>query len=591
MTTDQTLLFALIAGILGMLIWGRYRYDLVAFAGLVIAFLIGAVPTEQVFAGFGHPAVAIIALVLIISRGLSRSGAIELLARRLLTVSHNLQAHVGLMAILAAALSSVMNNVAALALLMPIDLQAARRNQRSPAETLMPLSFASILGGMITLIGTPPNIVIATFREDALGEAYAMFDFAPVGVVVTILGILYIVFLGPRLIPQERRKHDSGRELEDLEGYIAEVRVAESSKLIDQPLKALDAPSAEYGINVLGLVRRGKRLPGLARNETVHKSDRIILEGGPEAIDQFVGAAGLAFTKSRKSGGLTAGTLNIAEAVVPDGARIVGRSAEELRLLYRHGVTLLGISRSGKRLRERVRSTRIQSGDILLLLGSEEQLPEVIDWLGCLVLAERGLDVTERHRAWAAIGIFAAAIVAASFGWLYLPLALAAAVVLYVLLNIVPISQVYDAIEWPVIVLLGSMIPIGAALQANGGTELIAASLVDWTQGLPAVAVLILLMIITMTLSDVLNNVATALIAAPIAVVVAERLQANPDAFLMGIAVAASCAFLTPIGHKNNIIIMGPGGYRFGDYWRMGLPLEILVLLVGVPMILWVWPL
>jgi di/tricarboxylate transporter len=277
--------------------------------------------------------------------------------------------------------------------------------------------------------------------------------------------------------------------------------------------------------------------------------------------------------------------------VVPDGARIVGRSAEELRLLYRHGVTLLGISRSGKRLRERVRSTRIQSGDILLLLGPEEQLPEVIDWLGCLVLAERGLDVTERHRAWAAIGIFAAAIVAASFGWLYLPLALAAAVVLYVLLNIVPISQVYDAIEWPVIVLLGSMIPIGAALQANGGTELIAASLVDWTQGLPAVAVLILLMIITMTLSDVLNNVATALIAAPIAVVVAERLQANPDAFLMGIAVAASCAFLTPIGHKNNIIIMGPGGYRFGDYWRMGLPLEILVLLVGVPMILWVWPL
>jgi di/tricarboxylate transporter len=418
-----------------------------------------------------------------------------------------------------------------------------------------------------------------------------MFDFAPVGVVVTIVGILYIVFLGPRLIPQERRKHDSGRELEDLEGYIAEVRVAESSKLIDQPLKALDAPSAEYGINVLGLVRRGKRLPGLARNETVHKSDRIILEGGPEAIDQFVGAAGLAFTKSRKSGGLTAGTLNIAEAVVPDGARIVGRSAEELRLLYRHGVTLLGISRSGKRLRERVRSTRIQSGDILLLLGPEEQLPEVIDWLGCLVLAERGLDVTERHRAWAAIGIFAAAIVAASFGWLYLPLALAAAVVLYVLLNIVPISQVYDAIEWPVIVLLGSMIPIGAALQANGGTELIAASLVDWTQGLPAVAVLILLMIITMTLSDVLNNVATALIAAPIAVVVAERLQANPDAFLMGIAVAASCAFLTPIGHKNNIIIMGPGGYRFGDYWRMGLPLEILVLLVGVPMILWVWPL
>jgi di/tricarboxylate transporter len=571
-TTDQALLFALIVMILVFLVWGRFRYDLVAFSGLLIAYLIGAVPADSVFSGFGHPAVAIIALVLIISRGLSRSGAIELLSRHLLDASRSLQAHVGIMATLSAALSSVMNNVAALALLMPLDLQAARRAKRSPAETLMPLSFASILGGMITLIGTPPNIVIATVRQDTLGESFSMFDFAPVGAVVAVAGILFVVFLGRHLIPLERRKHDSARELEDLEGYVAEVRVAESSKMIGKQLKELDEFVDEYGVSVLGLVRRGKRLPGLARNEVVHKSDLVVLEGGPDSIDQFIGAAGLTFIKRRKEREKLEGTMVIAEAVVPDNAPVVGRSARGLRLLYRHGVTLLGISRRGTRIRERVRDTQIQPGDILLLLGPEEQLPEVIDWLGCLALAERGLEITQRRQAWTAIGVFAAAVIAASLGWIYLPLALAAAVVVYVVLNIVPLSQVYESIEWSVIVLLGAMIPIGAALEASGGSELI-------------------MMIITMTLSDVLNNVATALVAAPIAIAVADRLQVNPDAFLMGIAVAASCAFLTPIGHKNNIIIMGPGGYRFGDYWRMGLPLEVLVIAVAVPMILWVWPL
>jgi di/tricarboxylate transporter len=591
MTINQILLFCLILLILGFLVWGRFRYDLVAFTGLVVAYLIGAVPANEVFSGFGHPAVAIIALVLIISRGLSRSGAIELLARHVLDASRGVQSHIGVMASIAAALSSIMNNVAALALLMPLDMQAARRAKRSPAETLMPLSFASILGGMVTLIGTPPNIVIATFREGALGEPFSMFDFAPVGLVVAIAGIVFVVFIGRRLIPVDRLNHDSGRELEDLSGYVTEVRVAETSKLIGKPLKRLDELEEEYGVSVLGLVRRGKRLPGMARNEIVHKSDLIVVEGGPEAIDQFVGAAELTFTRRSKHEGVAATTMSLAEVVVPEGARIAGRSAYNVRLLHRHDVTLLGISRRGTRVRDRVRHAEIEPGDILLLLGPEEQLPDIVEWLGCLMLAERGLEVTQRRQAWIAIGVFAAAIIAASLGWIYLPLALAAAVVIYVALNIVPLNQVYESIEWSVIVLLGAMIPIGAALEASGGSTLIANALVDWTEGLPAVAVLVILMIITMTLSDVLNNVATALVAAPVAIAVAERLQVNPDTFLMAVAVAASCAFLTPIGHKNNIIIMGPGGYRFGDYWRMGLPLELLVMAVGVPAILYVWPL
>jgi di/tricarboxylate transporter len=590
-TTDQGFLFVLIALIFGFLVWGRFRYDLVAFSALVIACVGGAIPTERAFSGFGHPAVVIISLVLIVSRGLSRSGAIELLARRVLDHSRSVKAHVGVMAGISAALSSIMNNVAALALLMPLDIQAARRADRSPALTLMPLSFASILGGMVTLIGTPPNIVISTYRERAIGEPFRMFDFAPVGGVVAVVGVLFIVLVGWRLIPAERRKHDSTKELLDLQGYIVEASVAEAPDIIGNPLKELESVANENDVQMLGLVRRGKRLSGTARNEIVRKSDQIVLQGGPDAIDRFVGAAGLKLSGSAKHDSVSSEAVALVEAVVPEGAYVVGRSAMNVGLLFRQGVSLVGVSRQGRRIRERVRKVRIRAGDILLLLGPEAQLSDVVDWLGCLALADRGLEITQRRKAWAAMGVFAVALLAASLGWAPLVLALAAVAIAYIALRIVPLSQVYESIEWPVIVLLGSMIPIGEALETSGSTGLVANQIVDWTRGLPTVAVLMILMVVTMTLSDVLNNVATALIAAPIGMDIANGLGANPDTFLMAVAVSASCAFLTPIGHKNNTIIMGPGGYKFGDYWRMGLPLELLVILVSCPMILLVWPL
>lgn len=591
MTFDQLFLFALLLAIFAMMIWGRIRYDAVAFSALIVAFIAGVVPKEAVFSGFGHPATIIIALVLIVSRGLMSSGAVELLVRYLVRAERGPGLHIGIMSGIASALSAVMNNVAALALLMPVDMQAAAKAKRSPALTLMPLSFATILGGMVTLIGTPPNVVIATFREQALGESYRMFDFAPVGLVVAAIGILFVALVGWRLIPVERREHDTRAELRDLEGYIAEARVPEGCKAIGERLRELYPVAEENDVSVLGIVRRGKRLPGTAVNETLRKSDTLVLEGGPEAIEQFVGAAGLKYVGAEKHDALGSGTLALAEVVVPAGALIEDRSALDVRLLYRHGVTLLGVSRRGRRFREQVRKLRIGAGDILLLLGPEDRLPDVIAWLGVLPLAERGLQVTQRHKAGLAVGLFAVAIVAASLDWLYLPVALAAVVVAYIGLRIISPLQIYQSVEWPVIVLLGSLIPIGTALEASGGTALIANAIVAWTAQYSPVVVLTILMIVTMTLSDVLNNVATALIAAPIGVDIAHQLGVNPDPFLMAVAVAASCAFLTPIGHKNNTIILGPGGYRFGDYWRMGLPLEILVIAVGVPTILWVWPL
>ena len=590
-TLQQGLLFTLIGTLFIFLIWGRYRYDLVAFGALLIAYLIGAVSVDEAFSGFGHPAVIIIALVLIISRGLHLSGAIEFMASTLLDSTRSIGRHISVMAGVSAALSAIMNNVAALALLMPIDLQAADKAKRSPRLTLMPLSFASILGGMITLIGTPPNIVIATFRQEALGEPYTMLDFAPVGVVVALVGIAYVALIGWRLIPHERSNTQRPSAAEELERYLVELRVPSDAKVLDQRLRELDKEADECGVQILGLIRSGNRLSGMAAHEVLVAKDCIVVEGGPDAIDTFAGAVGLSYADSDRPSKALSGTTVMREVAVPQTARLVGRSASALRLRYGRGVILLGISRSGRKLRDRLRETQIEAGDLLLLLGPEDTLDDVIEWLGCLPLAPRGLDVIQRDKAWQAILIFASAIALASFELLYLPMALGCVAVLYVVLDIVPLSQVYESIEWPVIVLLGAMIPISVALEASGGTQLLADLFLAGTAGWPVMLILAALMLVTMTLSDVLNNVATALIAAPIALEVAQQLGVSPDPFLMAVAVAASCAFLTPIGHKNNTLIMGPGGYQFGDYWRMGLPLELLVVATSIPMILIVWPL
>ncbi len=591
MPSDQVILFGLFALVFLFLLWGRWRYDLVAFIALILALVLGVVPTEDAFSGFGHPATIIVGLVLIVSRGLMNSGAIDIITRKVTAMDLKLSQHISAMSGLGALLSAFMNNVAALALLMPVDLQAAKKKSRSPRITLMPLAFATILGGMITLIGTPPNIIIAAYREKTFGESFGMFDFAPVGLTCAVVGIAFVAFFGWRLIPRQDTDDDSGRDLMDMDDYIAEIVVPENSPAVGKKVRELDPQAEDADVSIVGLIRQKRRFSGYARHIEIQPGDVLIVEAGPQELDQFRGALKLEFAGERKHEKVASGGMALLEVVVPQNALIEGRSALSLKLLLRHGVTLLGVSREGKKFRERVRRLKIEAGDVLLLLGPTERVEEVANWLGVLPLAERGLSVTQYKRAGLAAGIFAVAIGVASFGGLYLAVALAIVVAAYVLLDIVPLQEVYHQVEWPVIVLLGSMIPLGTALENSGGTALIAREIVNLTSGLPTIAVLTVLMVVIMTLSDVLNNTATAVVGAPIAVEVATRLNSNPDPFLMAVAVAASCAFLTPIGHKNNTLIMGPGGYRFGDYWRMGLPLEILIVAISVPAILFFWPL
>ncbi len=593
MTTDQIILFALFGGVFVFLLWGRFRYDIVAFSALLLGVILGVVPAKQAFSGFGHPATIVVALVLVVSAGLVRSGAILLITRTLIDSSRRVFGHIAIMGGVGAVLSAFMNNVAALALLMPVDIATARKAGRLPAATLMPLSFATILGGMITLIGTPPNIIIAGIRQDQLGESFAMFDFAPVGGVTALAGLLFVALIGWRLIPGSG--DDARSDATDLSEavYVAELTLPQESKRVGQRLRDLNDAADEAGVQIMGLVRDGRRMFGSARDVALKAGDAIVLEALPEALDEFRASENLDFADDRRMTLLEAADqgLSLLEVVVTETSRINGKSAQAIGLAWRQRTVLMGISRRGRRIKDRLRRTEVQTGDILLLLVPTETAEDVVQWLGCLPLADRGLAVTENKKIWPAVGIFVAAVLAASFGLVDLTVALGVVVTAYVLARIVPLQEIYDHVEWPVVVLLGSMIPLGAALEAAGGTQLIAGWLTDLTAGQPAWVALTLLMVVTMTLSDVLNNAATAIVAAPVGIQMARTLGVDPDPFLMAVAVAASCAFLTPIGHKNNTLILGPGGYRFGDYWRMGLPLEILVVAVSIPTILVVWPL
>ncbi len=590
MTTDQIILFALFIAVFGMLLWGRFRYDLVAFTALMIGVTLGVVPVDNAFAGFGHPATIIVALVLVVSAGLVRSGAVFLITRTLVDASRGLGAHIALMGGIGAVLSAFMNNVAALALLMPVDIQTARKAGRAVGLTLMPLSFATILGGMATLIGTPPNIIIASIRAETLGEPFKMFDFAPVGGIAAIAGLAFVSLIGWRLIPNRGAQEEATEALAE---YIAELTLPSESPHIGKRVSELYEDAEKSDVAIIGLIRDGKRRYGRSAHATLKEGDALVLEARPEALDEFRAALKLDFSDTRRQEMLTADGdgLEVIEVVATESARITGRTAQGLGLAWRQSTVLMGISRQGRRITEQVRKTEVEAGDILLLLCPRDRGADVTEWLGCLPLAQRGLNVTANEKAWLAIGLFATAVLAASIGLIYLPIALGFVVVAYVLTKIMPISDIYNHIEWPVVVLLGSMIPLGSALETSGGTELIANALIQLTNGLPAWAILTVLMVVTMTLSDVLNNTATAIVAAPVGIQMARTLDVSPDPFLMTVAVAASAAFLTPIGHKNNTLVLGPGGYRFGDYWRMGLPLEILIIAVSIPAILVFWQL
>ena len=553
--------------------------------------LAGVVEPKAAFAGFGHPAVITVAVVLIITRALADSGAVDLLTTHVLPQSASPMAQIFWLGGAAAILSAFMNNIGALALLMPVAIQQAARQGQSPATLLMPLSFASILGGLATQIGTPPNIIIAAYRADILGTPYTMFDFSPVGAITALIGVAFVVLVGWRLIPEARRKAKPPEELFDIEDYVAEAQVPKGAKAIGMSVHEVDA-LASADADIVGLIRQGERIT-LDRRRRLEAGDILIFESAPERIAKAVKAAGLELIAGGKpvAPDLQSDDVELIEAVVGPTSMLEGRTAGGFRLRQRYRVSLLAVSRQGKSYKGRLKDFKFETGDVLLLLTDKDRTATTLATLGLLPLAARDIDLGDSGKAGLAGLLFAAAITAAAFGLVPAPVALGAAVVGMILCRIVSLSDAYGSIDWSIVVLLGSLIPVGGALETTGVTTLFAEAIVLWTAGLAPWMILTIILIVTMTISDVLNNTATTVVMAPIAVSVARSLEVSIDPFLMAVAVGASCAFLTPIGHKNNVLVMGPGGYRFGDYWRMGLPLEIIVTLVAVPAILYFWPL
>ncbi len=590
-TPEQALVFAILLTALALFIWGRWRYDVVALMALCAAALGGIVPAREAFAGFGHPAVITVAAVLVASRALSNAGAVDLVAKALAPLKQpTLQ--VGGLAAMVAVCSAFMNNVGALAVLMPVAIQSAQRASRSPSEVLMPLSFGSLLGGLITLIGTPPNLIIAEYRTQFYGTPFRMFDFTPVGVGVALAGIAFITLVGWHLVPRKHKVPAEREKLFEIEGYTAEARLRTKSKLIGQPLRALEE-LAEGNVAIVGLVRGKRRMLAPSRRELLRARDTLVLEGDPSALEKLVEDANLKLlgSKDLSAEKLRSDDIMLSEAVIAPGSRLEGRTARSARLHTYYDVNLLAVARHGQRVKQRLGELKLRAGDVLLLQGEAESMNDTLNRLGCLPLAERGLTIGTPRRLIAPLAVFGAAIALGTSGVLPVYLAFVGAVVLLIVFDLIPLRDAYDAVDWPIIVLIAAMIPVGQALATTGGADLIAKGLVTVGGELPVVVLLAIMIFASMWLSDVINNAATAVVMAPIAASVATSLGVNGDAFLMAVAVGASCTFLTPIGHQSNTLVMGPGGYSFGDYWRMGLPLGFIVVAVAVPLILLVWPL
>ena len=599
MTSDQILILAVLAAVTAMFLWGRWRHDLVAMGALLVCVLTGLVPGNEAFSGFGHPAVITVACVLVLGYGLLNSGAVDVLVKRILPKSTGPAVSILALIGLAALLSAFMNNVGALALLMPVAIQMAAKLELPPGKVLMPLAFGSILGGMTTLIGTPPNLIVSEFRATTDAGVFHMFDFTPVGVSVAVLGTVFVGMIGWRLVPT-RERTDTGSF--DSGTYISEVRIVEGSKAVGKRLREAEQMLDEADAQVIGMIRHDVRISAPSCSHMLAEGDILVIEVEPESLATALSSLGLKLeedmpteteaesvaeaaqtppivmketthadaeadvkNKDKNKDKSKQDEILIQELVVTPRASLTGRSATDIDLRSRYGINLLAISRQGRRSIRRLRSILIQAGDVLLMQGTPEALSGFASDFGCLPLAPRDIRVPKKGQALTAVLIMAIAVGAAAFGLFPVAILFAIAVAAYIVLGIVPLRSLYTTIDWSVIVLLAAMLPVAGAVATTGTADMIARFLLDnITQG-HAVLGLVTLMVVTMFLSDLVNNAATAAVMCPIGISTAARVGVSADAVRRAIGVGASCAFLTPIGHHNNSLIVGPGGFRFGE--------------------------
>ena len=591
MTFQQGLAFALVGLTIGAFIWGRFRYDLVAVVALVAGLAIGIIPAEAAFDGFKNDVTVIIACALIVSAAFARSGVIELAMRRVMPLLKTERSQVPVLTGAVTLLSMATKNVGALAIMMPVALQVARQTKSSPSRLLMPMAFGAMAGGMVTLVGTAPNIIVAEVRQSIVGEPFAMFDYAPVGLALTLIALAFLAF-GYRLLPRDRQGATSMSAALAANAYATEVRAPEGWAPGSMTVSALGA-LGDGEVKIMALIRSGKRRLSPRGNVVVKAGDALLIEGEQQALEGFVSRAQMNLIRDDRPVPIATASEEIAivEAVIGRNSPLQGQSVRSSDLYGQHGINLLGVSRSGFQLTQHLRTAKLAPGDIILLQGAEQALPVALRALDLLPLAERQVQLGSVRRRFMPAVVLACAMTLVGLGLVPVAVAFFGAAVVIVALGGLKMREAYAALDGPLLVLIAALIPVSDAIQSTGGSDLIAGLLRHVFTGLPGVVAITGVMLASMAVTPFLNNAATVLIVAPIGATLAKQLGYNPDPFLMAVAVGAACDFLTPIGHQCNTLVMGPGGYKFSDYPRLGAPLSALVLVTGPSLILLFWPL
>ncbi|MDG4904000.1 MULTISPECIES: SLC13 family permease [unclassified Mesorhizobium] len=588
MTMPQILSFAVTFVMMAAFVWGRYRYDLVAAAALLLALAVGIVPFDKAFSGFSDDIVIIVGSALLVSAGIARSGIMELAIARFAPKLSGVRSQLALLVIVVTCLSAFVKNIGALAIMIPIAFQFARRSGTSPSIFLMPMAFGSLLGGLMTQVGTSPNIVVSRVREQLTGTAFTMFDFAPVGAAVAAAGMIFLLSFY-WLLPVREKLGGALNEALDIKDYLTEARVVGDSTVLGKTVA--DVIKLAGGDAVVTSILRNRTMRMTPLPDAVLKvNDILLLEGDPAALDRLVSQGKLSVTGDRVNEEVTTSEMVAIEAVIGESSPLIGWTAQRLALYDRFNVNLLAVSRRGQRLDRRLAKVELRLGDVVVLQGNATTMPETLRGLGCLPLAERPILLGSVRKGIVPVVILALAMLTTAVGLLPVPVAFFAAAVGIVLFKVIPLRDVYQSLDGPILVMLAVLIPVSDSLRTTGATALVAAELARFGTVLPAPGALTLILVAAMAVTPFLNNAATVLVMAPVASEFAADLGYRPEAFLMAVAIGAGCDFLTPIGHQCNTLVMGPGGYRFSDYPRLGLPLSFLVVIVAVPMLAIVWP-
>lgn len=563
---------ALLAGLvliiaLTLFAWDKVRHDLVAITALGACLILGLTTPDQALQGFSDPAVVVVAAVLIIGRAIELTGVAAAATERLAALKAPFSLQLSILLLAAAVLSAFMNNIAALAITMPAVASVCRANRMPAGAGLMPLAFATILGGMTTLIGTPANLILSTVRREQLGEPFGFFDMTPVGVAVAGAGLAYLCLIGWRLTPQRKGEEaaSGGRNVFEL----IPPRPAEGEE--ESPPEALFAEIKGAGAHVLAVVRRHRRLK-LDKVDRLASTDRLLVVTAmdPWELARKVGGE-LTIEKSAAADAVTS------RVAVAHGSPLIGRPYDTIAAETDRELRVVAAGPRAAGATGPLGAMEIRAGDQLVVHGPAERLESYLRYGRLLELDRKSAVVVQPRRAALALAIYFAAVIAAVGFGLPTALTFAAAAAGLAALRFLPSGEIYSSIDWPAVVLLGAMIPVGQSFETSGAAAIVA----DWLGvALGSSTLWVALAAVTsatLLLSIFLNNVATAVIMGPVAIGLAQTLGVAPDAMLLAVLIGASSDFLTPIGHQNNLLVMGPGGYRFGDYGRVGAALSVLV--------------